>query len=146
MPWLEAEYHQTPHGGLDGQTPLDRFLADGALVRPAPDDVDAVLRMRVTRKVARDRTVRLSGRVYEAPDGFAGETVEVRFDPYDPARPVHMVRKGETTEIPLRRLDLHVNALTPRAKAVQRIEEAAPKAGISYLDLIAKKHFGDEEV
>lgn len=142
--WLEAEYHQTPHGGLDGKTPLDRFLEDGALVRPAPDDVDAVLRMRVVRKVARDRTVQLFGRVYEAPDGFAGETVEVRFDPYDPARPVHMVRKGEHGEILLRRLDLHVNAKTPRAKATERPEEAPPPTGISYLDLIAKKHFGDD--
>jgi hypothetical protein len=35
--------------------------------------------MKVNRKVGRDRTVRLDGRLYEAPDGFAGETVEVRY-------------------------------------------------------------------
>ena len=143
--WLEAEYHQTPHGGLDGQTPLDRFLTEQGLTRRAPDDLDDVLRMRVGRKVGRDRTVQLFGRVYEAPDGFAGETVEVRFDPYDPARPVHMVRKGESTEILLRRLDLHVNARSPRAMATERTVEPAPPTGISYLDLIAKKHFGEEK-
>jgi transposase InsO family protein len=77
--WLEAEYHHTVHGGLDGKTPLDRFLEDGALTRAAPEDLDALLRMKVNRKVGRDRTVRLDGRLYEAPDGFAGETVEVRY-------------------------------------------------------------------
>ena len=51
--WLEAEYHQTPHGGLDGATPLDRFMQDKALVRPAPDDLDALMRMRVVRRVAK---------------------------------------------------------------------------------------------
>ena len=40
--WLEAEYHQTPHGGLDGQTPLDRFLDDQALIRPAPEQLESV--------------------------------------------------------------------------------------------------------
>ena len=54
------------------------------------------MRMKVNRKVNRDRTIKLDGRVYEAPDGFAGEVVEVRYDPYDPARPVHFVRKGVT--------------------------------------------------
>jgi len=136
--WLEAEYHHTAHGGLEGKTPLDRWMTDAALTRPAPDDLDALMRMRVHRKVARDRTIRLEGRVYEAPDGYAGETVEVRYDPYDPARAVHFVRKGETKEILVRRLDLHLNAVLPRERAVER-EPATPPVptGISYLDLVA---------
>jgi hypothetical protein len=113
-------------------------MTDAALTRPAPDDLDALMRMRVHRKVARDRTIRLEGRVYEAPDGYAGETVEVRYDPYDPARAVHFVRKGETKEILVRRLDLHLNAVLPRERAVER-EPATPPVptGISYLDLVA---------
>ena len=31
--WIEGEYHQSPHRGLDGQTPLDRWAATGAEVR-----------------------------------------------------------------------------------------------------------------
>jgi len=53
--WLEAEYHQTSHRGIGGQTPLDRFLEDNALIRPAPDNLDDMMRMQVSRKVNRDR-------------------------------------------------------------------------------------------
>ena len=136
--WLEAEYHHTAHGGLDGKTPLDRFLEDRALTRPAPEDLDALMRMKVTRKINRDRTIKLDTRLYEAPDGFAGEVVEVRYDPYDPARPVHFVRRGETREILVRRLDLHGNAKIVRGRFTEpETTEPAPPTGISYLDLVA---------
>lgn len=140
--WLEAEYHQTPHGGLNGQTPLDRFLDDQALIRPAPEQLELWLRMSVARRVGRDRTVHLDGRLYEAPDGYAGETVEVLYDPYDPGRPVHFRRKGETAERPLRRLDLVTNATLRRAARDKEPVAEAPKTGISYLELIAQQFYG----
>jgi transposase InsO family protein len=144
--WLEAEYHQTPHGGLEGQTPLDRFLDDQALVRLAPEQLELWLRMSVARKVGKDRIVHLDGRLYEAPDGYAGETVEVLYDPYDPGRPVHFRRKGETAERPLRRLDLLTNATLRRVARDPEPGAVAPTTGISYLDLIAKKFYeGDNE-
>ncbi len=139
--WLEAEYHQTPHGGLDGQTPLDRFLEDQALIRPAPEQLELWLRMSVARRVGRDRIVHLDGRLYEAPDGYAGETVEVLYDPYDPGRPVHFRRKGETVERPLRRLDLATNATLRRVARDTGPVAEAPTTGISYLELIAKKFY-----
>lgn len=142
--WLEAEYHQTPHGGLDGQTPLDRFLHDQTLIRPAPEHLEAWLRMKVTRRVGRDRTVHLDGRLYEAPDGYAGETVEVLYDPYDPARPVHFCRKGQSAELPLRRLDLATNATLRRLPRDSEPAQEAPTTGISYLELIAKKFYQGE--
>jgi putative transposase len=144
--WLEAEYHQTPHGGLHGQTPLDRFLDDQALVRPAPEQLELWLRMSAARRVGRDRIVHLDGRLYEAPDGYAGETVEVLYAPYDPGRPVHFRRKGETTERPLRRLDLVCNATLRRVGRDTEPATEAPSTGISYLDLIAKKFYeGDPQ-
>lgn len=143
--WLEAEYHQTPHGGLDGQTPIERFLNDHALLRPAPDELDRMMRMQVVRRVGKDRTIRLDARLYEAPDGYAGEVVEVLYDPYEPLRPVHMRRRGETTEILLRRLDLHTNAMLRRhpREPDAPIEPPHP-TGISYLDLVAQKFFDDK--
>lgn len=141
--WLEAEYHQTPHGGLDGQTPLDRFLVDEALIRQAPEGLEALMRMKVVRRVGRDRVVHIDGRLYEAPDGFAGEAVEVLYDPYDPARPAHFKRKGEKTEIALRRLDLHANATRYRAPRSSQASQPEKPTGISYLDLIARRHYGD---
>jgi putative transposase len=142
--WLEAEYHQTPHGGLNGQTPLDRFLDDQALIRPAPEQLELWLRMSVARRVGRDRTVHLDGRLYEAPDGYAGETVEVLYDPYDPGRPVHLRRKGETAERPLRRLDLATNATLRRVARDKEPVAEAPTTGISYLELIARKFYGGD--
>jgi putative transposase len=142
--WLEAEYHQTPHGGLNGQTPLDRFLDDQALIRPAPEQLELWLRMKVSRRVGRDRTVHLDGRLYEAPDGYAGETVDVLYDPYDPGRPVHFRRKGETAERPLRRLDLATNATLRRAARDKEPVAEAPTTGISYLELIARKFYGGD--
>ncbi len=143
--WLETEYHQTPHGGLDGVTPLDRFLKDQALIRQAPEQLEQWLRMKVTRKVGRDRIVQLNSRLYEAPDGWAGETIEVFHDPYDPTRPVHFRRRGESAEHPLRRLDLYTNATLRRlARTPQGAEPEAPTTGISYLDLIAKKFYQEE--
>jgi hypothetical protein len=144
--WLEAEYHQTPHGGLQGQTPLDRFLDDQALVRPAPEQLELWLRMSVTRRVGKDRIVHLDGRLYEAPDGYAGETVDVLYDPYDPGRPVHFRRKGETAERPLRRLDLLTNATLRRVARDPQPAAEAPTTGISYLDLLAKTFYeGDNQ-
>jgi len=144
--WLEAEYHQTPHGGLDEKTPLDRFLEDQALIRPAPEQLEAWLRMKVTRRVGRDRTVHLDGRLYEAPDGYAGETVDVLYDPYDPSRPVHFCCKGQSTEEPLHRLDLATNATLRRLARDREPAKQAPTTGISYLALIAKKFYeGDNE-
>ena len=147
--WLEHEYHQTPHRSLDDATPLERFMEDQALVRPAPEDLEQLMRMNVTRRVGRDRTVRLEGRLYEAPDGYAGEKVEVLYDPYDPTYPVHFRRSGEREEVRLRRLDLHTNSSLRRGKDKARTQEpvtqeTAAKTGISYLELLAKKFYQEE--
>ena len=143
--WLEAEYHQTPHRGLEGRTPLERFLDDVELLRDAPEDLDQLMRMKVSRRVGRDRSVRLDGRIYEAPDGFANEKVEVLYDPYDPTRPVHMRREDESEEHRLRALDLETNARLRRVARENEEPEPAPKTGISYLDLIARKHYKPEK-
>jgi transposase InsO family protein len=143
--WLEGEYHQTPHGGLDGQTPWERFLADRELLRPAPEDLEALMRSKVLRTVGRDRTVRLERRLYETPDGWAGQTVEVLYDPYDPRRPVHFRGRGETIEHRLRCLDLETNATLKRLPRDVAPTPPVPATGIRYLDLLAKKFYGEEE-
>ena len=143
--WLEGEYHQTPHRGLEGKTPMERFLADQDHVRPAPEEVESLLRMKVKRRVGRDRTVRLEGRLYETPDGWAGETVEVLYDPYDPLAPVSMRSPGAPEEIRLRLADLTANARLPRATETAESEPEPATTGISYLDLIAARFYGEEE-
>ena len=100
-------------------------------------------------KVARDRTVPASTAAStEAPERRFNETVEVFYDPYDPGRPVHFRRRGDTTERVLRRLDpAHQRHLADAWLAIpSRLAEPASPTGISYLDLLAKKFFqGDGE-
>ena len=138
--WLEAEYHQTSHRGIGGRTPIERFLDDAEKLRPAPEDLERLMRMKVTRRVGRDRTVRLEGRLLEAPDGFSGERVEVLYDPYEPTRPVHMRRPDEDEEHRLRLLDPEANARLRRAPRDAEPDQEPPQTGINYLDLIARKH------
>ncbi len=148
--WLEGEYHQMPHRGLEGKTPVERFLEDQEHVRPAPETLERMMRMKVQRRVGRDRTVRLEGRLFETPDGWAGEKIEVFYDPYDPAAKVTFKGRGEPEEMTLRRLDLTTNARLPRpVRPGKKIEVATGKAeattGISYLELVASRFYGPEK-
>lgn len=81
--WIEGEYHQRPHRGLDGESPLDRWSAVGDEVRglePGLDLDDACL-LEARRKVHKDRTVSLHGVVYEVEASLVGSSVTLRYDP-----------------------------------------------------------------
>ena len=81
--WVEGEYHQRPHRGLDGQTPLDRWAQAGNEVRWLEPglDLDDVCLLEARRKVHKDRTVSLHGAVYEVEACLVGNSVTLRYDP-----------------------------------------------------------------
>jgi len=113
--WVEAEYHHSPHAGLDGATPLDRWAQVGEAVRyPPPDlDLDDLFLFEATRKVAADRTVSLNGVVFEIDAALVGERVTLRFDPAAPEAPVQVVHAGRLIER-ARRVDLYANCFVKR--------------------------------
>jgi putative transposase len=80
--YLDDVYHVRIHGGT-GQTPLDRYLEDAKSLRQAPSDLPQYFRKKETRVVNNDRTVKLDGRLYEAPAGLIGSEVVLRFENYD---------------------------------------------------------------
>ena len=82
--WMESEYHQRPHRGLDGQSPQERFQqrSDGLRAVPSGMDVDGLFLKRTTRRVRRDATISLDGRMFEVPVSLRGRIVEVHFDPF----------------------------------------------------------------
>jgi len=82
--WLQ-EYHQKPHA-VTGQPPLKRFSAHLECLRPAPPQLEDFFRKRAVRKVEKDRTVALHGRLYEAPVALIGKTVVLFYHEQDPAR------------------------------------------------------------
>jgi putative transposase len=113
--WVESEYHQSPHKGLDGQTPLDRWaMASDEVKLPEPGrDLDEVFLFEERRKVAKDRTVSLHGVVYEVDALLVGETVQLRFDPARLGAPIDVWHKGKRVQS-AKRVDVYANCFVRR--------------------------------
>ena len=126
--WVEGEYHQSPHRGLDGETPLDRWAATGADVRypnPGPDFDDLFL-FEVKRRVMKDRTVSLNGRLYEVDALLVGHTVVLRHDPAAPPnRPLQVVHDGHPAG-QATVLDAYANTAVRRARPSWQIHTDDP--------------------
>ena len=96
--WLESEYRMSPHRGLDGDTPLDRWARTAGRIRyPDPGiDLERMFLFEASRKAAKARTVSLLGRVYEVDPVLQGQTVTLRYDPAaPPSRPLLVVHDGK---------------------------------------------------
>ena len=128
--WVEGEYHQTPHRGLDDQTPLDRWAMCADQVRlPGPHlDLDALFLFEVKRRVMRDRTVSLNGTLFEVDPALIGQTVTLRYDPSVPtSRGIevwHQERFVERAKV----LDAYANCFVRRNRPTQIIDPDAPPA------------------
>jgi hypothetical protein len=80
--YLENDYHLRTHGGT-GMTPIDRYRNDAKALRRAPENLPEYFRKQVKRTVNNDRTVRLDNRLYEAPHGYIGQQMVLRYENYD---------------------------------------------------------------
>ena len=83
--WIEQVYHRRPHGGLDGQTPLERYqqdLPNLRLLGRKAARLDELFHHRVARKVRKDGTVAYQGRDFEVPYELSGQTVQLVVDPH----------------------------------------------------------------
>jgi transposase InsO family protein len=84
LAWIEVVYHRKVHSET-GQSPLDRFRQD---TTPAVHTVDPLtLRtaflFRVTRRVTKTGHISFVGNRYTVPGFLAGQTIELRYDPFD---------------------------------------------------------------
>jgi len=104
--WLENDYHQTVHSSTK-ETPLARYLKHIHLIREAPKEMEDYFRRRTTRRVHKDRTVSLNGRLFEAPTGLIGKIVTLLYHEHDPLRVEVLL--DETSNGFLVPLDLHIN-------------------------------------
>lgn len=126
--WVEGEYHNAPHRGLDGETPLDRWAATGAEVRyPTPGaEFDDLFLFEAKRRVIKDRTVSLHGRLYEVDAVLVGETVVLRYDPTaPPKRPLQVFHDGQPAG-QATVLDAYANTAVRRARPSRQIETDNP--------------------
>jgi putative transposase len=83
--WIEQVYHQQPHAGLGGKTPLQRYRQDLARVRTLGSQaagLDALFYHRIQRKVRKDATVSYLGARFEVPYVLSGQSVRLVVDPH----------------------------------------------------------------
>ena len=83
LAWIECIYHRHVHSTTQ-QTPHDRYAAGLDHVRPADaETLRLAFLWRETRKVRRNATIALQSNTYQVDPALAGQTVELRFDPFD---------------------------------------------------------------
>ena len=83
--WLEQIYHQTPHAGLAGLTPLARYQRDLSRIRSLGHkaaQLDALFYHRVQRFVRKDGTVSYLGQRFEVLYELSSKTVRLVVDPH----------------------------------------------------------------
>ena len=130
--WIAGEYHRTPHRGIDGMTPLDKWAASSDAVRLVGHDVDLddLFFDQARRKVSSDCVVRLNNRLYQVKGDLAGKTVTLRFDPEaPPSRPLRVVLDDEDVGL-AKLLDLHGNARRKRPSIpLSKLDDGEKKPG-----------------
>ncbi len=110
--WLE-EYHLRKHGAT-GQSPFERFTSNMECLRAAPKKLKDHFRKTARRKVAKDRTITLNGRLFEGPVSLIGKRVELLYHESKPEA-VEIVFDKKSYG-PARPVDLHVNCRIKRDK------------------------------
>jgi len=108
--WLQQEYHRRP--SATAQSPLERFSNHLELIRKPPADMDEYFRKEVRRRVNKDRTVSIDGRVYEAPTRLIGEQVSLLYHEESPQR-VEILFGGQPQGF-LVPLDMYINSQVRR--------------------------------
>jgi len=116
--WLRDVYHNREHRST-GQTPLARYAAHCECVRAAPKDLQDHFRKQARRRVAKDRTVALAGRLYEAPIALIGKQITLLYHAHDLAR-VEARHDAKSYGL-LTAVDLNVNCHVQREKDTVKI-------------------------
>jgi len=107
--WLE-EYHHRIHDGI-GCSPLNKRLASPMGLRMLPEvaQLDMFFGMQERRKVHRNGTIHLGGKVFDVKGALPGQVVDVHYLPWDlslihigperiPARPVDLLKNARRHE------------------------------------------------
>ena len=123
--WIESEYHQRPHSGLDGQTPAERFAQRAVNLRTADPQTDweALFLSRANRRVRLDATFSLEGLLWEAPVHLRGQLIQVRFDPFGWRR-VEIWWENKFVGL-ARRCDKQLNSKTYTGRDYERPDKSA---------------------
>lgn len=135
--YVEAEYHQAPHKGLDGKTPFDAWaMASSNVSMPGPElDLRELFLFEEKRKVAKDRTVSLRGVVYEVDALLVGESVTLRFDPSKATAAIDVWHKGKKVQT-AKRVDAYANCFVKRNQHTRLFEPLPNEITVSEPDTV----------
>jgi hypothetical protein len=111
--WLNDIYHQRIHSST-GQTPFARFTSRMECLREAPHNLKDYFRKTVRRRVAKDRTISLDGRIFEAPVSLIGKQVALLYHEEEPEQ-VEILLGGQSFGMAIP-VNLHVNCRVKRDK------------------------------
>ena len=136
--WLERIYHARVHGET-GQAPLERFLAGAEHLRSAdPETLRLAFQWRTQRTVTRQASLSLQGNVYSVDPAWCGQTLELRYDPFDLSQ-MEIYRDGArlgTARLTVikRQRHLAVEHLVPETRVT------TPPAQIDFLKTLREEH------
>lgn len=135
--YIEGEYHQTPHKGLGGNTPLDAWAERAADVKYIRDhaQLSDLFLFEEKRRVAKDRTVSLHGVTYEVDATLVGEAVTLRYAPNRPHGVVQVWLHGKRAA-DARLLDTSANCFVQRARPAK---DQVPSSALRFSELDVKK-------
>lgn len=143
------EYNGTEHGSTK-ESPYTRYRRDLSCVRAAPEHLLSYFRRREYRRVKKDRTVQVKGRVFEVPAKLIDKTIELLFHAETPDE-VEVVYQGLSygKAVPL---NLAVNAkggrdysdskAPPTRSEMAPVPEASPPQGGRLFDSVV---YGQED-
>lgn len=133
--WVETEYHCSPHKGLDGQTPFDRWGQSADEVRYLDSNLEELFLAEARRKVQKDRIISLNGKAYEVDASLVSQTVVLRFDPSLPGRAIQVHAHGKQWEAKV--VDAYANCFVKRDRPSQALAPSAPPKSPPQPDAVA---------
>ncbi|NJN37167.1 MAG: transposase [Nitrospiraceae bacterium] len=141
--FVEREYHQSPHRGLNNQTPYDVWAQLSSAVRLPSEslDLDDLFLLEEKRKVSRDRIVSLRGVPYEVDANLVGQTVSLRFNPEKRTAPVKIIHNGKLVQL-AKPVDAYANCFVKRDHGTKLLApEQSPQfpAGLRLRDFNSTK-------
>jgi transposase InsO family protein len=123
--WIEDEYLDTPHRGLQDATPREQWARASLHVALPTQDLTDLFLFEEKRKVQQDRTVSLHGVVFEVDAALVGETVTLRYDPSYLTRGVQVHYRGRAYAI-AKRVDVYANCFVRRDHGTKLLTPTAP--------------------
>jgi putative transposase len=138
LAWLEVVYHRKLHTET-GQAPLERYRQDPA---PATRPVDpATLRQaflhRDQRTITKTATFSFQGNRYRVPAYLCGQSVELRYDPFDLSR---LELWFQDTFLQMAQPDQLVHPIHPDVEPDPRPASPPLDTGLDYLALLRTEH------